>query len=201
MRLTTGPLLNPLYTTNSKPLHRIRRHPLAKKGVFRVTRCIGLSDIERGQSGSYISDAYLDNGIDRLWGLWKDAGGPVSSKGKAKGNMGPPSRSASAGPLGNSVPASQPLSPPRADGADNDGDVAARKIIQVLTKDEMKVWIKDHIHLGSNAKLRSKDDLLDAILQAPAAHRPSKEDVEGILQDRKAKKSAARSKARAPVSS
>ena len=27
------------------------------------------------QPGTYLSDAYLDNTIDRLWGLWKDAGG------------------------------------------------------------------------------------------------------------------------------
>jgi hypothetical protein len=68
-----------------------------------------------------------------------------------------------------------------------------------LTKDELKEWIKVHIEVAGSVKLRTKDgecytpatgliliklnspDILTVVLQAPAAHQPTKEDVSEII--------------------
>ncbi|KAH9918469.1 hypothetical protein B0H21DRAFT_827560 [Amylocystis lapponica] len=121
------------------------------------------------ETSSYLSDAYLENTLDLLWVHWKTAGVPVP---KAKEVVRKQSQ--------------QPNGPGPTDG---NGDARGTLKFQMLTKDELIGWMKEH-HISA-PKGAKKGDLVCAIESADAAQQLCKEDLVDIIQKRKGRKKSA----------
>ncbi|KAH9169133.1 hypothetical protein EDB89DRAFT_2073330 [Lactarius sanguifluus] len=70
---------------------------------------------------------------------------------------------------------------------DSGSDDDSHSHLQALQHDELVLWVEEH-KIESQGKRPTRRDLIDAIAGAPKSEQPSKEDIEGIIKERKSKR-------------
>ncbi|KAF8867498.1 hypothetical protein BD779DRAFT_1483283 [Infundibulicybe gibba] len=133
---------------------------------------------------SFLSDAYLENVIEKLWEVWTAAGGGPSST--AADTPGSPASQTTAQPP---QPSATPSREPSDTSAGVDVDASEeelRTLFMVLQRDELNAWILDK-NIAAPTKLKTKEDCVNTIL-SNASSKPNPAEIQAIIDKRKSKK-------------
>ncbi|KAF8900455.1 hypothetical protein CPB84DRAFT_1778961 [Gymnopilus junonius] len=138
-------------------------------------------------TASYISDTYLERVIETLWDLWKQAGAPTVTT-TTQTSM-PPESSGVLNPAKASHEADAASEPPKLATAHVLSSEELKERLESLVKEDLKRWIDEHkVVVKPTNKLRSKEDLISAILDDPTCQKPSQADVDTMKAARSSKR-------------
>ncbi|KAF8881061.1 hypothetical protein CPB84DRAFT_1792155 [Gymnopilus junonius] len=138
-------------------------------------------------TASYISDTYLERVIETLWDLWKQAGAPTVTT-TMQTSM-PPESAGVLNPAKASHEADAASEPPKLATAHVLSSEELKERLESLVKEDLKRWIDEHkVVVKPTNKLRSKEDLISAILDDPTCQKPSQADVDTMKAARSSKR-------------
>lgn len=130
-------------------------------------------------STSYISDTYLERVIEILWDLWKVAGAPTVTT-TTRAPIPQPALPMPLDADGNINPASGSTA------AASSEERPLKERLESLVREDLRKWINQHnVSVTPSNKLRSKDDLVNAILDDLSCPKPSQVEVDAMRAARK----------------